>query len=395
MSQASRNELAVFVGQSVEPSTMAAYQAHWAQWKTFLWDEFRVADPLLSGLEELEKTEMVALFVKHRHERGFRGKGAHCVTSSIRLHFNLSFQSTSCLDSPLIKAARSACRSTPLELREAKDAEVRNPVKLPFCWELIEDMRRRLWFGKAWSGTGLADRMVYLACVWGYDQSARVSEYTQREGKGADHSVRVHDLAFTYDEGNGPQHVTGGHPFFLRVRNESHLTNMISECRVMGVTSKGKRVVKPKVIARRSAEESRFLTDLVLFISHSGTVGSEELFSIRVSEKVLSVLRRKVVREAMKITCDIKELPRDMFSSHSLRKAAISDMRMLGSTEADRRDRGGFSVKSPVMNDTYDYGTGLGPLACQSLTGGCQPDVASLRKLLPANRGASEAMPQV
>ena len=83
-----------------------------------------------------------------------------------------------------------------------------------------------------------------------------------------------------------------------------------------------------------------------------------------------------------------------MFSSHSLRKAAISDMRILGSTEADRRDRGGFSFKSPVMDETYDYGMGLGPLACQRLTGGCQPDVTSLRKLLPADRGEEGAIPQ-
>ena len=105
------------------------------------------------------------------------------------------------------------------------------------------------------------------------------------------------------------------------------------------------------------------------------------------------ILRSHAVREAIKVTCDLNNLPRDAFSSHSLRKGA--DMRMLWSSEADRRDRGGYSEKSPVMNDTYDYGTGLGPLACQSLTGGSQPDAESLRKLLPADRGGCGVMPQV
>ena len=107
------------------------------------------------------------------------------------------------------------------------------------------------------------------------------------------------------------------------------------------------------------------------------------------------VLTARKVRDLIKETCVRHGLPPARFSSHSLREGAISDMRMLGSSEADRRDRGGYSEKSSVMNDTYDYGTGLGPLACQSLTGGSQPDAESLRKLLPAERGVCGAMPQV
>ena len=151
----------------------------------------------------------MALFVKRRHDKGLRGKGAHGVTASLRLHFSANFQPTQCFDSSIIKAARGACRRTVDELREMKDAEAANTVKLPFCWELLQDMWRRLWFGQPWEGAAITCRMIYLACVWGHDQSARIGEYTLREGKGSDHCVRVHDLAFTYDEGNGPHHVTG------------------------------------------------------------------------------------------------------------------------------------------------------------------------------------------
>ena len=154
------------------------------------------------------------------------------------------------------------------------------------------------------------------------------------------------------------------------------------------------KVIKPKVIARGSETESHFLPDLVLFLSHSRVLGQDELFSVRRLCGERLILRGHAVREAIKVTCDLNNLPRDAFSSHSLRKGAISDMRMLGSSEADRRDRGGYSAKSSVMNDTYDYGTGLGPLACQSLQGGSQPDAESLRKLLPADRGVCGAMPQ-
>jgi hypothetical protein len=53
------------------------------------------------------------------------------------------------------------------------------------------------------------------------------------------------------------------------------------ECRATGVTSKGKRVVKPKIIRRRSVEESGFLDDLLDFMAHSGNTGKDELFSFR------------------------------------------------------------------------------------------------------------------
>jgi hypothetical protein len=58
-------------------------------------------------------------------------------------------------------------------------------------------------------------------------------------------------------------------------------------------------------------------------------------------------------------------LPPAYFSSHSLRK-----MRAEGATVDDRRDRGNYSAGSQVMNNTYDYATGLGPLGSNSLKGG-------------------------
>lgn len=273
MTDGARAELAAFVGQSVVPSTTVAYEGHWLSWQHFLAEETELTDPLLRTLAESEKSQLVALFMKRRHDKGMRGKGAHAVTASLRLHFSSHFQPTECFDSRLIKAARAACRRTIDEMHDLRDAEVVNNVKLPFCWELLLDMRRRLWFGQPWEGAAITGRMTYLACLWGYDQSARIGEYTVREGNGSDHCVRVHDLSFTYDEGNGPHYVAGGHPFFQRITLEPHLISMVQECRVMGVSTKGKKVVKPKVIARRSDTESNFLSDLVLFLSHSCSVG--------------------------------------------------------------------------------------------------------------------------
>jgi hypothetical protein len=54
-------------------------------------------------------------------------------------------------------------------------------------------------------------------------------------------------------------------------------------------------------------------------------------------------------------------------------------MRAQGATEDDRRDRGNYAVGSQVMNQTYDYASGLGPLASNSLKGGHRLDKNDLK----------------
>jgi hypothetical protein len=61
-------------------------------------------------------------------------------------------------------------------------------------------------------------------------------------------------------------------------------------------------------------------------------------------------------------------------------------MRAQGSTEEDRRDRGNYSAGSVVMNNTYDYATGLGPLASNRLKGGHKLNTDDLQRLLPPGK---------
>lgn len=72
MTDGARAELAAFVGQSVVPSTTVAYEGHWLSWQHFLAEETELTDPLLRTLAESEKSQLVALFVKRRHDKGMR-----------------------------------------------------------------------------------------------------------------------------------------------------------------------------------------------------------------------------------------------------------------------------------------------------------------------------------
>jgi hypothetical protein len=173
----------------------------------------------------------------------------------------------------------------------------------------------------------------------------------------------------------------------LRGVEESSTTiKDVIECHVLAASSKGKVVVKAKLIGRRSEEESQFLDDLIIFITRSGALGSDELFSLRIAGNKKTILSGRTVREAIKETCRLNNLLPNYFSSHSLRKGAITHMRSLGSTEDDRRDRGNYAPGSQVMNATYDYATGLGPLAANSIVGGRKPTVTDVKRLLPAKR---------
>ena len=61
-------------------------------------------------------------------------------------------------------------------------------------------------------------------------------------------------------------------------------------------------------------------------------------------------------------------------------------MRAAGATEEDRRDRGNYAAGSLVMNQTYDYAVGLGPLASNSLLGGRRLGLRDVKRLIPATR---------
>lgn len=93
------------------------------------------------------------------------------------------------------------------------------------------------------------------------------------------------------------------------------------------------------------------------------------------------------MRDELKTTVREEGLPELYFSSHSLRKGAITHMRALGASEDDRRERGMFAVGSTVMNTTYDYAvTGLGPSASNSLEGGHKPTLNDIKRLVPVTR---------
>jgi hypothetical protein len=196
----------------------------------------------------------------------------------------------------------------------------------------------------------------------------------------------VDDFTFTVKTAEGDRNIQGSGLGAFKLKDSVLGRQPILECWVRTVISKGKVVVKPKVLCRRSPEEATFLDDISAWISHSGTAGSDEVFSFRRGDGTLSMLSGRTIRDELKRTCEANDLPASYFSSHSLRKGGITHMRAQESTEEDRRDRGNYSAGSQVMNNTYDYATGLEPLGSNSLEGGHRLNNADLRRLIPPGK---------
>ena len=373
------------------PATSNKYNDHWAKWKTFLQGEIDCDDPFLKTRSEDEKAALVSLFLMRRYQNGLRGKAATSVTAGIRIHYAQELQSTTFLESAVIAAARSSCQLNPTELRAKRNLGASDTVKLPVHEDLLYDMKINLWDGRAWSGPDLKSRMVYLGAMYAYDMGARVCEYTAAEQGKVDHCVRVDDLTFELECPGRTVNILGSDLAKHGLRElaeESSLLGRVIQCQVLTASSKGKVSSKPKVIGRRSPEEGNHLDNLVLFMTHSGALGADELFTIRDATGIHTVLKAKTIRVEIKRACIRLNLPPAYFSSHSLRKGAITHMRASGATEEDRRDRGNYAPGSQVMNLTYDYATGLGPLASNSLVGGRKPTIEDVQRLIPAMRSS-------
>jgi hypothetical protein len=202
-----------------------------------------------------------------------------------------------------MSTARQACRLTPEELRAKRDAGASTLVKLPACEDMLVNIRTRIWTGQAWSGQGLVNRMTYIACMSGFDQSGRISEYTAAERNHEDHCIRVDNLSFYVRSSGEKVTCTVGSVIARKLAGvtvESPLIPRIVECRVQTASAKGKVIVKANVVARCSEEESRFLYHLILWISRSGAIGSDELFSIQGPSGRKKALQGRGLRDEIK-----------------------------------------------------------------------------------------------
>ena len=366
-----------FIRGSVKERTARTYERQWSEWCQFIQDETGTNDNLLAQWRESDKAVLVSLFLMRRHERGLRDKQATTVTAGIRHHFTRALLPVGFLDSAVLTAARTACQRSTTELRQRKDKGPTSTIKLPLCESILARMRNRLWEGTSWDVKGIRQRMLYLACIYAFDLGARISEFTAPEKDQEDHCVRARDLMFDVTMDGTASKAYGGSTFF---DGSLGLGTRVQGCWVSTSSHKTGAAVATKLIGRRSPEESQFLDDLAEWVSCSRVQPNERLFTYHIAaSQTRRELTGRMIRDQLKATCIIENLDPDYFSSHSLRKAAITHMKALGVSDGDMKRRGNYAPGSLVMSATYDYfSAGHGPLSSNSLEGGERPDVTDI-----------------
>jgi hypothetical protein len=131
------------------------------------------------------------------------------------------------------------------------------------------NLRERLVANRTWSEEGMESIMPYTGCMFGLEFTARASEFTKGEKKGTDHCVRTDDVTFAVEAPTAHFSIVGSALADLTPAQAGEGFKNISECRVRGVTTKGKITVKAKQVGRRSVEKRMFLDDLRQFIVHA------------------------------------------------------------------------------------------------------------------------------
>jgi hypothetical protein len=138
----------------------------------------------------------------------------------------------------------------------------------------------------------------------GFEFTARVSEFTEKEPKGTDHCARKDDRTFAVEAPTGHFSIVRSALAVLTPGQAGEGFKNISECRVRGVTTKGKVTVKAKQVGRRTVEESLFCDDSIRFIVHAKAQGTEDLFSFRKANGDRVVLTSRSVRKEVMSTCE-------------------------------------------------------------------------------------------
>ena len=388
-------ELSLFLTKGVTKGTRNSYASDWKAWTTFIEEMQKgaaVKDVYLDEVKsEKDKAVMLALFFKVRYESGgMRGRQATSVSAGIKHYFAAALKPVDWFDSEIVKNARSACRMSCDELRVHK-REAKSKATLPVSEDMIAAARVRLWEGRSWEWGDIDARMTYVGLMWGFDQVARVSEYTSAEVSAEDHCVRVWQLSFIADgSGDDKQRVIPGSA--LSAEMKLIPVPIIIACEVEASSHKCGALSKKKIIGRRSREEGRWLDDLVEWLS-TAELGREDQIFTRYKAKVaggkvyMKRLSAEMIRSAVKDMATAAGFPSEMFSAHSLRKGGMSQMRGLGASADDRRDRGNYADGSVVFDTIYDYSTvALGPLACNVNVGvgnTIKPTIQHVERCLP------------
>lgn len=145
-------------------------------------------------------------------------------------------------------------------------------------------------------------------------------------------------------------------------------------------------IENPKVIARRTEEESMVLNDLLEWFKHSSVTEGDELLTRYSLEGKRKVVIRKDVRTAIKEAVTEMGLPSEHFSTKSLRSGFSTHASANGMSGVEVNNRGGWVEGSKVPGQHYiRQMQSRGAFALpKSITGEQNHGIQEISRMLPA-----------
>ena len=308
--------------------TERGYASDWRAWTLFIQKrttEQGLRDMYLDSIKsDTARAIILAIFFKERYvAKGMRGRQATAVGAGVKHSFSAALKSIDLFESHIVNSARSTSRMTCDELRGHKE-KARSLATLSVSEDMLLAARARLWEGKSWEWGDTDQRMTYVGLMWGFDQFARVSEYTSAEVLAEEHCVRLWQLTFIVNDGvRGVQRVISGAALSKEMKTVP--ARRVAACEVVASSHKGGALSKKKLIGRRSQEEGQWLDDLVGWLCRSKVKAEDQIFTRYKSNagrtKVyMKKLSAEMIGAAIKDMAKAAGLPADRFSSNSLRK---------------------------------------------------------------------------
>lgn len=363
--------------KSVAAGTLKGYKAGWEEWRQYLRDR-GIANPYLQSYSEEGKVKLLCNLFRTRYMAGKRGKGAYGIGAAIRKFYQINLQPIAFFEDLLTTGARTACRLSTDELRQAQRAGKGND-KLPVGWEVLSTMRDTHWTNCSWSYPDIDKHMSAMGALLAYELANRGGEVTIVGGSAENHTRLEEPVVI-----NGESHagfLAGSAEF----RQWVTLINVVS-CEIDVASHKTGAVAchNVKVIARGNERESELLDDLFEWCIRSGSTSQEPLLSRWVftgHEVTHKKLTPKMMASLIKDTAQGLGLDGREFANHSLRKGAETQMRRSGCRREETNSRGNCSKDSVLVDTVYNHdNTGRGPTGASSSSGSQDVTVADVRR---------------
>jgi hypothetical protein len=389
VSEDESNVLAVFLGDSVLPSSEKTYKPSWDKWIGYLSSLSAHSNPgeLFQRISSSQGRAMrLALYYQYLYRvLNLREEQVGMASTGLKYYLECKGVDTSFFSEVVATRGRKASRRTVLEKRNYEEKKLVKAI-LPIGLDIMLELRRVLWTETDWNTRDGADKKgIWIAIGLGFDSGDRVSNVTLKDGPTAsDHCIRARhvNLEVLNNHTGVCNIVPGGEAFRKHVVDIDYTVLTITFDYLTSKTAH-----KRAILCADADGDALLLNDTVEWLLRSGVMGDDELTTRYFAGKRKVVTSRNV-RDAIKRCCADLGLNPAKFSTKSMRSGFTTQYSVSEASCVQRNARGGWKKGSTVPDRHYDFNVPKGALSL-GISTGSSLSISDMFRLAPNAKGAS------